>query len=472
MNRRFIPLAVAAALVVGACNDQQEPSSNAVDTSALALGKNAPKYVISFSSAQAGDVSSAITKAGGQVRRVSKGAGLATAYSADPDFASRLLAAPGIRRVTRDMVVRWIDPTERRIKAPSAMTPPKATAGRGIGDNEGFFPYQWAPKSIHAPEAWELGARGTGVRVAVLDGGMNNNHLDLKNNVDVARSASMVDGFAFNQEVDPDGFSHATHVGGIIAAQDNSKGTIGVAPGATLIGVKVLHEGSGSWGDVMEGIIYAATPITEGGAGADVINMSLGATFPSGSDANVLALAADMNEATTYAHNKGVVVIASAGNGDRLGRGIDHDQGQYFTLPAQAAHVLAVSATAPEGFILGATNFTKLASYSNFGTSIVDFGGPGGDFDSSADPNIYVFDMVLSPGTIYPEKDGYFFAAGTSMSAPAVAGAAALIIEKMGIVRDPDAVERKLRSSSDDLPPTGLDPQYGYGFVNAANAVR
>lgn len=470
MNRRIM-FTVAAALAIGACSDQQDPSSNVGEAPSVALGKNAPKYVISFSSTQAGDVSSAITKAGGQVRRVSKGAGVATAYSADPDFASRLLASSGIRSVTRDLVARWINPTERGVKATSATTPPKASAGRGIGDNEGFFAYQWAPRSIHAPEAWELGARGTGVRVAVLDGGLNNNHLDLKNNVDAARSTSIVDGFSFNQEVDPDGFSHATHVAGIVAAQDNSRGTIGVAPGATLIGVKVLHEGTGSFGDIIDGIIYAATPIAEGGAGADVINMSLGATFPSDGDTRVLALASVMNEATTYAHNRGVVVIAAAGNGDRLGRGIDHDLGNSFTLPAQADHVLGVSATAPEGFIFGATNFTKLASYSNFGTSIVDFGGPGGDFDFP-DPVNYVFDMVLSPGTIYPEKDGYFFAAGTSMSAPAVAGVAALIIEKMGMIRNPDAVEAKLRSSSDDLPPAGVDKSYGFGFVNALNAVR
>src|SRR5215208_3168343 len=382
MSRRLI-FSIAALLAVAACSDQQDPTTGPADAPTVALSKNAPKYVISFSPAQAGDISSAITKAGGQVRRASKGAGLATAYSADADFATRLLASPGVRSVTRDVVVRWIDPTERGIRATSATTPPKATAGRGIGDNEGFFAYQWAPKSIHAPEAWELGARGTGVRVAVLDGGMNNNHLDLKGNVDVARSTSIVDGFSFNEEVDPDGFgfSHATHVGGIIAAQDNSKGTIGVAPGATLIGVKVLHEGSGSFGDVIDGILYAATPIADGGAGAHVINMSLGATFSSGADARVLALAADMSVATTFAHDQGVVVIASAGNGDKFGRGIDHDLGNSFTLPAQAEHVLGVSATAPEGFILGATNFTKLASYSNFGTSIVDFGGPGGDFD-------------------------------------------------------------------------------------------
>jgi len=470
MTRRIM-LTLTAVLAIGACSDQQEPTTAPADAPTMALSKNTPKYVISFSPAQAGDISSSITKAGGQVRRASKDAGVATAYSADADFATRLLASPGVRSVTRDVVVRWIDPTERGVRATSATTPPKATAGRGIGDNEGFFAYQWAPKSIHAPEAWQLGARGTGVRVAVLDGGMNNNHLDLKGNVDVARSTSIVDGFTFNQEVDPDGFSHATHVGGIIAAQDNSKGTIGVAPGATLIGVKVLHEGSGSFGDIIDGIIYAATSIADGGAGAHVINMSLGATFPSSADVNVLALTAVMNDATTFAHDQGVVVIASAGNGDRLGRGIDHDQGNDFTLPAQAAHVLGVSATAPEGFILGATNFTKLASYSNFGTSIVDLGGPGGDFDFP-DPNVYVFDMVLSPGTIYPEKDGYFFAAGTSMSAPAVAGVAALIIEKMGLVRNPGAVETKLRSSADDLPPIGFDKFYGSGYVNAQKAVQ
>jgi subtilisin family serine protease len=285
----------------------------------------------------------------------------------------------------------------------------------------------------------------------------------------------MVDGFLFNQDQDPDGFSHATHVAGIVAAENNHNappnGTIGIAPNATIVGVKVLHQGSGSFGDIIDGIIYAAQPINQGGAGVHIINMSLGATFPSGQDTGVLALKAVMDQATTYAHEQGAVVIASAGNGDRQGRGIDHDSGNWFTLPAQADHVLGISATGPEGFATGATNFTRMASYSNFGTQIVDFAGPGGDFSLFPDPN-YVFDMVLSPGTLYPETAGYFFAAGTSMSAPAVAGVAALIIEEMGLVKNPVAVEAKLRSSSDDLGAAGLDPDYGYGFVNAQKAVQ
>lgn len=462
MTRRLI-LSLAAVLAIGACSDQEDRSTTGPETPSEASSRSPRKYVISFSRQTAIDIETSIKTAGGKVRRASKAAGVATASSSDPAFADRLRAAPGIVSVTEDIVVRWIPPSERALPA-------------SIGDDEGFFnPYQWAPKSIHAEEAWDLGARGRGVRVAVLDGGLNNNHRDLDANVDVRRSASMVDGFLFNQDQDPDGFSHATHVAGIVAAENNHNappnGTIGIAPNATIVGVKVLHQGSGSFGDIIDGIIYAAQPINQGGAGVHIINMSLGATFPSGQDTGVLALKAVMDQATTYAHEQGAVVIASAGNGDRQGRGIDHDSGNWFTLPAQADHVLGISATGPEGFATGATNFTRMASYSNFGTQIVDFAGPGGDFSLFPDPN-YVFDMVLSPGTLYPETAGYFFAAGTSMSAPAVAGVAALIIEEMGLVKNPVAVEAKLRSSSDDLGAAGLDPDYGYGFVNAQKAVQ
>ncbi|HET9465056.1 MAG TPA: S8 family serine peptidase [Gemmatimonadales bacterium] len=462
MTRRLI-LSLAAILAIGACSDQEDRSTTGPETPSEASSRSPRKYVISFSRQTAIDIEASIKTAGGKVRRASKAAGVATASSSDPAFADRLKAAPGIVSVTEDLVVQWIPPSERAIPA-------------SIGDDEGFFnPYQWAPKSIHAEEAWDLGARGRGVRVAVLDGGLNNNHQDLDANVDVRRSASMVDGFLFNQDQDPDGFSHATHVAGIVAAENNNSaapnGTIGIAPNATIVGVKVLHQGSGSFGDIIDGIIYAAQPINQGGAGVHIINMSLGATFSSGEDTRVLALKAVMDQATTYAHEQGVVVIASAGNGDRQGRGIDHDSGNWFTLPAQSEHVLGVSATGPEGFATGATNFTRLASYSNFGTQIVDFAGPGGDFTLFPDPN-YVFDMVLSPGTLYPATAGYFFAAGTSMSAPAVAGVAALIVEEMGGAKNPVAVEAKLRSSSDDLGASGLDPVYGHGFVNAEKAVQ
>jgi subtilisin family serine protease len=128
----------------------------------------------------------------------------------------------------------------------------------------------------------------------VVDGGIHSTHIDIAPRLDVAHSRSFVPNQPFNfdqarnaqgQCVLNDSFWHGTHVAGIIAAPaaENTPfpnlGTVGIAPSATIIGVKVLHCGSGSFGAVISGIYYAATPIADGGAGADIINMSLGAQF-------------------------------------------------------------------------------------------------------------------------------------------------------------------------------------------------
>jgi subtilisin family serine protease len=438
--------------------------------------------VFGFSAAQAGDVKAAIERAGGKALFLSKRAGLGTAESADPAFADKLAKVPGIRAVAMDTVVQWV-PTERVVEA-------------GHGLDETFFFTQWWTTAVHAPEAWDNnGATGTGARVAVLDGGLNNNHVDLDNAVTVDEEVSKsFAGGAYNTDAPcgaPFCFSHATHVAGIIAAEDDGFGSIGVAPGATIIGVKVLHGGSGSFGGVIAGIVYAASPRStvpgSEGAGAHIINMSLGAQFPSAQDTKVRALKAFMDQATTYAHNQGVLVIASAGNGDKKGRGIDHDLGQWFTLPAQADHVIGVSALGPVGFALGATNFDRLASYSNFGVRIVDFSGPGGDFvlpgtalcslplapvspGSVITRECWLFDMIRSPaslGTGAGANDNYFFAAGTSMSAPAVAGVAALVRATKGIT-SPNALVARLALTADH--PAGGARVHGMGRVNALRA--
>jgi subtilisin family serine protease len=467
-----LTFSLAAVLAIGACSDQNSSPTAPTDTPSVASSKSSPSYVISFSPQEAGDVRAAIGRSGGKAGYVSTRAGLATAESADPGFAGKLKAARGVRTVAIDRVIQWVDPKEPVREA-------------SIGSDEAFFAAQWAPRSIHAEEAWDDGARGSGARVAVLDGGLNNNHIDLRHSVDVARSRSFVPGFEFNQDA-PCGaascFSHSTHVSGIVAAENDKAGTIGIAPGATIIGVKVLHGGSGSFGAIISGIVYAATPTNdpeEPGAGAHIINMSLGATFPSSSDQGVLALKALMDQATSFAHDQGALVVAAAGNGDNQGRGIDHDQGNWFTLPAQADHVVGVSALGPVGFALGATNFDRLASYSNFGTSIVDLSGPGGDgvLPGSQTCTVgvitrpcFVFDLVLSPGTL-GSNTGYFFAAGTSMSTPAVAGVAALVVSEKGEM-DPDDLLAVLVNSADDLGAPGIDPVHGKGRVNAFQAVQ
>ena len=148
---------------------------------------------------------------------------------------------------------------------------------QSIGSDESFWAYQWAPQAIHAPEAWEAGFTGQGIRVAVIDGGIASNHIDLKDNIDLATSKSFVPGFNFNEDTGT--FWHATHVAGIIAAEDNGIGTIGIAPHATIIALKALHDGSGSFNAIISAILYAANE-----ANADIINMSLGAVFPRNSN--------------------------------------------------------------------------------------------------------------------------------------------------------------------------------------------
>jgi subtilisin family serine protease len=479
MARRIV-LSLAAALAIGACSDQQDSSPTApAETPSLALSKKSPSYVISFSAKEAGEIRGVIERAGGKVGFLSKRAGLATAESADPAFAGKLGTARGIRAVAVDTVVQWVDPNERVVQA-------------SIGSNEPSFAAQWAPRSIHAEEAWDAGARGTGARVAVLDGGLNDTHVELNNSVDVARSRSFVSGALFNQDL-PCGaaacFSHATHVAGIIAAEDDddtefaTRGVIGVAPGATIIGVKVLHGGSGSFGAVISGIVYAATPTDDPeapGGGAHIINMSLGATVPSAQDIKIRALKALLDQATTFAHDQGVLVVASAGNGDKKGRGIDHDLGQWFTLPAEADHVVAVSSLGPVGFALGATNFDRLASYSNFGRSYIDLSAPGGDFvlpGTALCPfagfttvPCWAFDMVLGPASL-GSNTGYSFVAGTSQAAPAVAGVAALVVSTKGAM-DPDDLFAHLVNTADDRGAPGTDPAHGNGRVNAFQAVQ
>jgi subtilisin family serine protease len=411
----------------------------------------------------------AVAAAGGVVTFSHARAGFAIATSDNPDFLAAVLQSKVITEGVADEVVRFQDPVTTYEIEENWSNPPK---------DETFFNFiQWAPQAIDAPAAWAAGCTGQGVRVAVLDGGIHNTHVDLVANLDVARSTSFVPGFAFNQDIGT--FWHGTHVAGIVAAAENGIGTIGIAPNATIIGVKVLHDGSGSFSGVFAGILYAATPIAEGGAGADVLNLSLG-TIPFRRAPQWGPFRSFMNRVMNYAHQRGALVVIAAGN-DSFD--FDHS-GNYTVVPAEAPNVVAVSATGPEGFALGATNFERPASYTNFGTSVIDVAAPGGDFALPGDavcslPRVpsgsvttycWVFDMVMSTtrGSV-SSVSSYGFAAGTSMAAPAAAAVAALIKgANPGI--SVAQLRAKLQQSATDEGKPGTDPYYGKGWVNALNA--
>jgi subtilisin family serine protease len=454
---------------------------------APALGQSS--FVIDFvDSVLPADVASQVAAAGGTLTAALNGIGVAVAVSSDPAFAGRAAKITGVSGVAPDLVVQWVQPEQVQIVEDVAeVAPPEPAAS--LGAFETFRPSQWAPDAISAPAAWDAGARGAGARVAIVDGGIRNTHIDIAPRLDVARSASFVPGQPYNFDQAPnaqgqcvlnDTFWHATHVAGIVAAPANNIGTVGIAPDATIIGVKVLHCGSGAFSWVISGIYYAATPITSGGAGADVINMSLGALLDR-KGVGVKDLERALGKATSYAHRNGVTVVAALGN-----NAIDLDHSGLVVLPAMSPHVIAVSATGPLGFGLGATNFDRPASYSNFGRQEVTFAAPGGDFALPGNalcskPRFptgvtvfpcWVFDMVVAPCRGRGASNStYCWAAGTSMAAPAVSGVAALVIGRFGRL-PPGEVEARIRATADQPGDRTRDSFYGRGRVNAFRAVQ
>jgi subtilisin family serine protease len=129
---------------------------------------------------------------------------------------------------------------------------------------------------------------------------------------------------------------------------------------------------------------------------------------------------------------------------------------------------MSVSATSPYGIGYDPTTDLDVpSSYTNFGSSLIDFAAPGGDFDHPG--AFYFYDMVLSSSG----PNQYYLAAGTSMASPHVAGVAALIIGKYGHgVLTPSQVKAKLARGADDLGKPGKDPYFGNGRVNAFKSLQ
>jgi subtilisin family serine protease len=403
-------------------------------------------YIVSFTRLPS-NAEARMSSIGGVVTEVLEEIGVLLVRG-DRAFAEQAAGIPGVCAVIPDLSFELAPPAAILELDPEVVTP-----------EDEYYYQQWGLDAVNAPEAWEAGFTGQGVRVAILDTGIDVDDPDLEPNIDFESSASMVD-WPDEEDID-DCHGHGSHVAGIVAAASGGGMVIGIAPNATIIAVRVFAEQGGeivgyfSW--TLKGILHAVSE------GADIINMSLGAY-----EAHWNAPAAETNEflnllrsTINYAVQEGVFVTCSAGNDSWDGTG---DQG-ILHIPSDIGNGVCVSATAPVGWTPDSgVDLDGFASYSNYGSS-VDFSAPGGDYQMYPEPNWWL-DMVLSCW----DGDVYMFAAGTSQAAPHVAGVAALILEAYGDIK-PAQMKAILRHSADELGRPGWDPYYGHGRVNAARAV-
>jgi serine protease len=279
---------------------------------------------------------------------------------------------------------------------------------------------QYALDQSRFPGAWRS-TTGEGVVVAVVDTGVDVSHPDLAGRL--VPGVDLVDG----GEPD-DGNGHGTHVAGIaVAVAGNGIGTAGAAPSAKVMPVRVLDDaGSGSAAVIAHGIGEAVAK------GADVVNLSLGG---SGLSARLLK-GGEINQAIRAASEQGVVVVAAAGNeGNAL-------RSYRFGVP-----VLVVNAVDENG---------ALAEFSNYADSRAVSAG-GVDIVST---------VPRTPTTLFPDgTNGYAKLSGTSMSAPLVAGQAALLL----------AQGRSAASTIEAITATAqpsADARLGAGIADAQAAVE
>jgi len=286
--------------------------------------------------------------------------------------------------------------------------------------NDPKFTEQWHMKRAGAESAWEY-ACGQGVTVAVVDTGIAcYDEGGFMKGTDLA-GTTCVDGYNFvgKNKIAADDQGHGTHVAGTIAqTTNNGVGVAGLAHCAKLMPVKVLSaRGWGTMADVAEGIRWAADH------GAQVINLSLGAPMKS----NVV------ENAVKHAIKKGVVVVAAAGN-----------SGRSVGWPAAYPGVIAVSATDKND---------SIAWFSSRGPE-VSIGAPGVGVTQQT---------ICEAGKNKCEQWGVFN--GTSMAAPHVAGAAALLVGQ-GIT-DPDSVKATLEATATPKEDKNL---FGAGILEAGKA--
>ncbi len=327
----------------------------------------------------------------------------------------------------------------------------------------------WGIFRIHAPEVWAKGYTGEGIRICVLDTGVDITHPALAGKMltlDPSNPYYPGGWMEFDENGNPvlsqphDTHGHGTHTSGTALGGDTENILIGVAPGATLMHGLVLPGGGGSWAQVTAGMEWAVDPY--------YLDPSTGEPVPTGLPAHVVSMSwgADNyygNELLPAIENMllaNVIPVAAAGN---CGPGCTDNPGNIWG-----------------AFAVGATDeYDQVASWSS--GAVVNWPDPPEEwpfFDIY--PSTYIKPDFSAPGVDIVSSvpgGGYEAWQGTSMATPHVAGTVALILQAAGWTdfQQPDTPEMVyliLNATAEDFGDPGQDTRYGYGIVNALEAVN
>ncbi len=329
----------------------------------------------------------------------------------------------------------------------------------------------WGVVRVNAPDVWDLGYTGEGVIVAVMDTGVNYNHLDLASHMWDGGPSYPNHGwdFAYNDNNPSDNYGHGSHVAGSVASDGTAGSQCGVAPDALIMALKVLNDnGSGDYADVWAAIDFQVAQ------GANVSTMSLGWHNVSAASRSTFRT---HYEALNAAN---IVSVNSAGN--------DGSNQNWYPIPDNVKTPASVPPPwlhpdqplngVPAGQItIGSTNSNDtISSWSSRGPCTWENESPWFDFPyaGGAQPGVIKPDLC-APGEnikscLHNNNSGYTTMSGTSMATPITAGVCALL-KSHDINLSPADIDQILETTALELGAAGKDNTYGSGRVDALAAI-